>query len=236
MKYLELTLPTVAENLALDEALLDCVADVGDVLRFWEADRPAVIVGRASRVTDEVNQQECVRAGIPILRRCSGGAAVVLGPGCLTYSVILSTAGRPELQIVNLVHRFVLGRLQQALQQLDFSVQLSGTSDLTLDGRKFSGNSLRVRRDALLYHGTLLYDADISQISACLIMPPRQPAYRQQRSHQQFLTNVPVTPAALRHALREVWACPHPLVSWPRSSIDRLVRERYGCPDWNFAR
>jgi lipoate-protein ligase A len=236
MKYLDVTLPSPAANLALDEALLDHFAETGDLLRIWELDQPAVIVGRASRVLDEVDQPACERAGIPILRRCSGGAAVVIGPGCLTYSVVLATRHRPELHAVDQAHRFVLSRIQQALRTLDLPVELSGTSDLTLAGRKFSGNSLRCRRDSLLYHGTLLYAADIARIAGCLTLPPRQPAYRQQRSHFDFLMNLPVAAPDLRRALRNAWSCQQTVTLWPQATTDRLVRDRYSQADWNFSR
>ncbi len=236
MKFLDLTLPSVAENLALDEALLDEFASSGDVLRVWECKRPAVVVGRASRVAEEVDREACERTGTPIFRRCSGGASVVLGPGCLMYSVILSTLERPELNVVDRAHHFVLSRIQQALRSLGLPVQLLGTSDLTLDGRKFSGNSLRCRRDSLLYHGTLLYAADLTHIAACLTMPPRQPMYRQRRSHEEFLINLPITVDQLRPALQQAWACQDPLNPWPHRATARLTRERYERPDWNFAR
>ena len=49
MNFLDLTLPSVAENLALDEALLlECEAGTGqEVLRLWEWPRPAVVLGAA---------------------------------------------------------------------------------------------------------------------------------------------------------------------------------------------
>ena len=53
MRYLDLTLPTPAENLALDEALLEAAeqsGDPGETLRVWEPDEPMVVVGRSSRV------------------------------------------------------------------------------------------------------------------------------------------------------------------------------------------
>jgi lipoate-protein ligase A len=236
MKYLDVKLPTAAANLALDEALLDHFADSGDLLRLWEVDEPAVIMGRASRVVNEVNQEACQRVGIPILRRCSGGAAVVIGPGCLTYSVVLATGNRPDLNVVDQAHRFVLTRVQRALRTLDLPVELSGTSDLTLGGRKFSGNSLRCRRDSLLYHGTVLYDADLTQIAACLTMPPRQPEYRRHRSHLDFLMNLPVDPVDLRQALQRVWECEQTVTNWPMETTERLLRERYSRAEWSFLR
>ena len=139
------------------------------------------------------------------MRRASGGAAIVAGPGCLMYAVVLSYADRPALRAVEAAHRFVLDTLACALQPLVGDVRRRGTSDLALGDLKFSGNSLRCRRQALLYHGTLLYDFDLSLIETCLTMPPRQPEYRHGRSHRQFVTNLPTTASALRTALVGTW-------------------------------
>jgi lipoate-protein ligase A len=46
----------------------------------------------------------------------------------------------------------------------------------------------------LLHHGTILYDFDIAAASRFLAMPSRQPAYREGRSHADFLINVDVHP------------------------------------------
>ena len=89
MQRLDLTLPTPAENLALDEALLDWAEeDTSDreFLRIWESPQPMVVVGRSSRIAQEVNTAECRERHIPIVRRSSGGAAIVAGPGCLMYA------------------------------------------------------------------------------------------------------------------------------------------------------
>ncbi len=236
MKRLDLTLPSIAENLALDEALLEQSAQFGDVLRFWESPELGVILGRASRVGEEVKQDYCRQAGIPILRRCSGGATVVVGPGCLMYAVVLRTTEHPGLKVVDKAHRFVLERLQAALRCLGFPVEMSGTSDLTLEGRKFSGNSLRCKKDALLYHGTILYGADLDRIAACLTMPPRQPEYRRHRTHKTFLVNLAVDPALLAGQLSAVWTASAPLSAWPQEQVQHLVRQRYACDAWNLSR
>src|ERR1019366_4870445 len=88
---LDLTLPTPAENLACDEALLDA-CEAGrhpPVLRFWESPEHFVVVGYSNPVATEVNVEACQAAGVPILRRCTGGGTVVQGPGCLNYALIL---------------------------------------------------------------------------------------------------------------------------------------------------
>lgn len=237
MKRIDLTLDTLEANLALDEALLDTAdeaAEPQEVLRVWEAPRPLVVLGRASRVAVEVNQAACQAQGIPILRRCSGGASVVVGPGCLMYSVVLSLRLRPPLQQISEAHCAALRTLSDAVRGLVPDVQCQGTSDLTLGGKKFSGNSLRVRRTHLLYHGTLLYDFPLQLVAALLKTPPRQPDYRQSRSHDEFLTNLPASRAALQQAIAAGWQAFEPLSEWPRQRTLDLVDARYSQAAWNL--
>ncbi len=258
MKLLELTLPTPEENLALDEALLD-QAEAGDgsdeVLRLWEPDRPMVVVGRSSKLVQEVKTDECRRRGIPVLRRTSGGTSIVTGPGCLMYAVILSLNDRPALRAIDHTHRFVLDRIATALEPLASEIRCRGTSDLVLGGRrkcpagdgldrrgaalaamKVSGNSVRMKRNWLLYHGTLLYNFPVELIEACLPMPPREPDYRGGRPHRQFVANLPVSRNDLREAMIAGWQAHEPLGDWPRELTGRLVAERYGLTSWHADR
>lgn len=236
---LDLTLPTIEENLALDEALLDAaIADElpGEVLRFWESPVPAVIVGRASRVAEEVDEPACAAAGAPILRRTSGGAAVVLGPGCLMYALVLSRRARPELVAVDRAHRYVLRQMVEALRRLVPGVAYRGINDLTLGDRKCSGNSVRIKRQWVLYHGTLLYAAPLEQIDRLLRMPARRPEYRRDRPHREFLTNLPVEACEIREVLATHWQARHGLDVWPKARTRRLLIERYGDPAWHRER
>jgi lipoate-protein ligase A len=236
MRYLDLTLPTAAENLALDEALLEEAERAGcplETLRVWEPAEPMVVVGRSSRIDVEVHRDECGRRGIPILRRSSGGAAIVTGPGCLMYALVLSYQRRPELRLVDHAHRFVLGRVASALRPLVPNVTCRGTSDLAVGDLKFSGNSVRCKRDHFLYHGTILYDFPLDLIDQCLAMPSRQPDYRGGRAHQGFVTNLPLPPGTVRAALIAAWDATQPCTEWPRAATHRLAAEKYNSPEWN---
>lgn len=237
MKLLDLTLSTPAENLALDDALLETAEQAesaAEVLRLWEAPQPAVVVGRSSQVAVEVDQEACRRLTIPVLRRASGGAAVVVGPGCLMYALLLNCQQRPQLRLVTEAHRTVLGALVQALQPLIPGMRCLGTSDLAVGERKFSGNSLRCKRTHLLYHGTLLYDFPLELIARCLRQPPRQPEYRQGRPHEAFVANVAVAGADLRRALASSFQADEPLADWPQAATRRLAAERYSRAEWNL--
>jgi lipoate-protein ligase A len=240
MKLLDLSLDRVSENLALDEALLE-MAEAETVpteaLRLWESHRVAVVLGRSSKVREEVDLDACRRRSIPVLRRCSGGTSVLIGPGCLMYAVVLSYQRRPELRLIEQAHRFVLERVVAAVSPLvSERVEARGTSDLAIGDRKFSGNSLRCRRNHLLYHGTILYAYPLSLLDECLLTPPRQPEYRLGRSHGQFVANVPVSADALRAALIRAWSTTSEMRGWPRESMRELAARRYEDDAWNFRR
>ena len=227
-------------------------------MRIWESPQPIVVVGRSSRVEQEVDLATCDKRGIPILRRSSGGAAIVAGPGCLMFAVVLSYQLRPELRDIRRAHCEILGRLADALRPHFLpaaDIEQAGTSDLVLiesspcatgearlarrsppvhAPRKFSGNSLRAKRTHLLYHGTLLYDFDLSLIETCLKSPPRQPDYRHARSHRDFVTNLPLARDTLIQAIDAAWPTQKPLKEWPKERVATLVAERFSRDDWNL--
>lgn len=236
MRHLELTLPGIAENIALDEALLEeaeAASRPMETLRLWEADRMAVVIGRSSHLAIEVQREFCRRKNIPVLRRISGGAAVVVGPGCLMYSLVLNLEQRPDLRSIDLAHRQVLGRIATALRPFVPGIELRGICDLTLGELKVSGNSVRIKRRHILYHGTLLYDFPLAAIGRCLAMPPRQPEYRRAREHDAFVANLPIAAEALRTALRLAWPADEPCGEWPQAATEQWVAQRYSQSTWN---
>ncbi len=227
MQLLDLTLPTPAENIALDEALLLYAEKSGEPLEFlrlWEPAAPLVVIGRGSKLDTEVDVEACGQDGVPILRRCSGGLAIVAAPGCLMYAVVLSHFQRPGVEAVDVAHRHVKQTLLSTLSRIDPRVTHDGVSDLVIGDRKFSGNSLRCKRTHLLYHGTLLYDMDLSLASRYLRMPHREPEYRQGRPHDAFLTQLDADAATLRRAVVDAWNPQGVLVDWPHESTRELAR------------
>ena len=241
MYHLPLTLETPAANLALDEALLDAAVDgqlPGEVLRLWEPAEFFVVLGRSSKVV-EIHADACRRDGVAVLRRPSGGATILTGPGCLMYAVVLDAEQRHELRSVDRAHELVLGTIERALAPLAAGIARHGTSDLTIPATragdppvKFSGNSLRLKRNRLLYHGTLLYDFPLDRIDQWLADPARRPKYRGERGHGQFVTNLPTTRAALETALTAAWDANEPLVDWPNARTSELAASRYATVEW----
>ncbi len=236
MQHLFETFSDTATNLACDDWLLqqcDSSESPCEVLRIWENAEPAVILGRSSKTAVEINHAFCQQRGIPAFRRCSGGASVMIGPGCLMYAVVLDYRLRPDLKMLDRAHAFVMGKLQAALRACGIDTQFLGTCDLTVDGRKFSGNSLRCQRQSFLYHGTLLYDFDLALLHQCLGNPPRQPDYRAGRGHQDFVTNLPVDKLELMAALTQEWNATSRYPLNDRQAIETLAATKYGDPAWN---
>jgi len=234
MNYCDLTFPTPEENLACDEALLDLCEDGlgGEILRFWEPSQYFVVVGYANKVSHEVHDNFCDFNGIPILRRCTGGGAVLQGKGVLNYSLILRAQG--ELHNITATNSFVLKRHCAALAaMLRAPVEIQGHTDLAIGGLKFSGNSQRRKKQFLLFHGSFLLDLDIEMVEQALRFPSRQPDYRLGRSHSDFLMNLKVPSTLIKSALRKSWNATQSLPQIPAPVIALLEREKYSRAEWN---
>src|SRR3954468_12013566 len=120
MEFVDATLPTLAENLARDEALL-LEAEAGrgrEALRVWEWPSPAVVLGAGGRIADDVDEAACGRDGVPLARRASGGGTVLLGPGCLLYSLVLRYDRAAELRDIRKSYGWILGKVVAALAPL----------------------------------------------------------------------------------------------------------------------
>jgi lipoate-protein ligase A len=236
MRRLDLTFDDPAENLAVDEALLEEaeLGRLGGLLRLWQFSRPVVVLGRSSKFATEIRSEACFRAGIPVLRRTSGGGAVVVGPGCLLYSLILPFEFYPELRAIQTLHNWVMQRICKALQDLNVPAQWQGTCDVTIDQRKVSGNSVRIGRNAALYHGTVLCGMDLSLTSQFLGAAVRQPAYRQDRDHEEFLVSIATEPLKIGEAIALAFDAKvsHGDSGWLTERSQTLAAQRYRDPLW----
>ncbi|MFK7736521.1 MAG: biotin/lipoate A/B protein ligase family protein, partial [Pirellulaceae bacterium] len=176
MHFIDQTYSSVPMNLAFEEAMLSeadaaidapAASDVqqsSECLRLWDAQSPFVVLGRGTKAADEANLPACERDQIPVFRRITGGATILAAPGCLFYCVLLSIRQRPFLQSIDEAHSFVMERVLQAIRSLRPDVALNGICDLVIGERKASGNALRVTRNHVLYHGTLLLNMDLDLV------------------------------------------------------------------------
>lgn len=148
-------------------AMEEYVADVlGEGFFLWQVP-PTVIFGRNQDMEAEVNLQYCREHGIQYYRRKSGGGCVYSDYGNVMISYVVPSGG------VRDVFSDYLDKLCSALSGLGMDAVSSSNNDVLVGGRKVSGNAFFVHPSASIVHGTLLYDADFTELSRA-ITPSRE--------------------------------------------------------------
>ncbi len=165
-----------ARQMAYDEALLEaCAADphgFTPVLRLYAFEPPCLSIGRFQAITD-VDLAACRRDGIDVVRRPTGGRAV-LHARDLTYAVVAPEAGpvfaggvrrsveRIGAVLLDAVRR--LGITDAAIAERRVGVRAArradcfasaGAYEVAVRGRKLAGSAQVRRNGAALQHGTL---------------------------------------------------------------------------------
>lgn len=193
------------KNLFYDDVLLQLAERglISEVLRFWEAPAPFIVLGRISKEEEDIDLKKAREHRIPVLRRSSGGGTVVQGPGCLNFSLILSKEKDPRLEDLKKSYQVIMERIIEGLGKIGIDAAFEPISDLALKSnrKKFSGNAQRRGRKFILHHGTLLYNFDLRLIERLLKMPKAVPEYRQGRSHLEFVTNISAQADQIKDAL-----------------------------------
>ena len=161
-----------AWNMAVDEALLDD-ADGGWTLRLYRWSRPTISLGYAQPYERGVDAHAARRLGITVVRRPTGGRAV-LHADELTYALSGPVDRGPLSGGVSQSYRSFAAGLQAGLRKLgaDVLIASSGAAprptgkgacfaartryELLAAGRKVVGSAQRRRDGRLLQHGSLL--------------------------------------------------------------------------------
>ncbi|MFH1304968.1 MAG: lipoate--protein ligase family protein [Candidatus Omnitrophota bacterium] len=221
------------ETIAMDSFLLMKAESgaLGETLRFWNAEEYFVVLGRAGKITEECHVERCRRNGVKIIRRSSGGGTILQGPGCLNYSLILSYKGDTAYKNVRSSYRHILSAITGEFEKNGYSIEFYPLSDLAIGGKKISGNAQARKRRYFLHHGTFLFGFDLGKISFYLKHPPKEPEYRRARTHGDFLTNIPSTPAALSGIIKKAFL-PSGAPTWHPAADDlvalrKLAVEKY---------
>jgi len=197
----------VRAEIERDFALLSR-ADPGASIRTWECAGHAVVLGVGQRLDREVCGAECTRLDVPVIRRASGGGAVVVGEGTLQYAIALRYDVDRELESIpgskRFCHRATVAALEEAGVGATLHADESG--DLCVGDRKAAGVALKRTRTAMMLHGTILLDADLDAIASLLRHPQREPGYRAGRPHRDFLVNLGAINVARFTSALQRWA------------------------------
>jgi lipoate---protein ligase len=157
-----------AAALALDEAVVRAEPQ-GPVLVLWRT-RPAVVIGRFQRADWEIDAAACAARGVRVWRRFTGGGAVHLDTGTLCAGVV-TPAGHPDAALgVPELYAPLLDGIAAACRALGVDAARDERT-VRVSGRKVTGVAAHRGRRATLVHGTLLVEADLESLVACLAGP-----------------------------------------------------------------
>lgn len=202
---------------------------------------PSIIVGKHQNTLSEINMEYVKEKNIEVVRRLSGGGAVFHDLGNLNFGFI------KKGEDTNLVDfkKFTLPIID-VLKKMNINAQFEGRNDITIDGKKFSGNAEHVYKDKVLHHGTLLFSSKMEDLSQALNVNPNKFRDKAVKSVKSRVTNIQ------EHLDREMsveefaeWLMKDIMELNPDSrryeftpkdkeAINDLMEKKYGTWEWNF--
>ena len=226
-----------AFNLALEEELATGFG--GEFFMLWR-NGPSIIVGRNQNTAAEIDSAAVRKLGIPVVRRITGGGAVYHDLGNLNYTI-----ARDGRKLESASFAECAGVVVAALNKMGIPAEFSGRNDILVSGRKVSGSAKSVLRERTLFHGTMLFDVDMSVLGR--VLKPDETKIRSkgvksvrsrvmnlrelfpQWSMEDFLH---VFQQVLMEALGIAAAQPPPPEFISRA--EKLADERYRATEWNY--
>lgn len=194
-----------AKNMAIDEAIVEACSKglVPPTIRFYGWQPAALSLGYFQHAAQEVNFAACQERGIDVVRRLTGGRAV-LHDKELTYSIIVSENYPGMPMTITASYRYLsqglllgLGKLGvkaamtkpvaaygQRGKQPDSAACFDAPSyyELTVEQRKLIGSAQVRKYGVILQHGSILLDFAAADLTALLNLP-----YERQVKVQQML-------------------------------------------------
>ena len=182
LRFLDLTTTDPAFNLAAEEYVFEKLPRDAMYVMLWQNDN-AIIVGKHQNTLAQINEAFVREKEIKVVRRLSGGGAVYHDMGNLNYTIIADGDG--DLDFGRFC-RIVL----DALARVGVRGELNGRNDMTIDGKKFSGNAQYAKQGRVMHHGTILFDSDSSVLAGALQVDEAKIKAKGVKSVRSRVTNV----------------------------------------------
>jgi len=130
-----------------------------DVFLIWHT-TPFLIIGRFQNALEEIDAAYAREHGIGVARRLSGGGTCYLDEGGWQFSYLAPSRGNDlSIEFARFVNPVV-----DFLRSLGLNAALTGRNDITVNGKKVSGNSQYRLGPYTVHHGTLLYDENMENL------------------------------------------------------------------------
>ncbi len=171
-------------NLALEEFALKYLDTDEDIIILWQ-NEPSVIIGRNQNTIEEINNKYIKENNINVVRRLSGGGAVYHDLGNLNFTFI-AAGGKDNVSNFKKFTEPVI----KVLKKLGINAEFSGRNDITIEGKKFSGNAQYYYKDKMLHHGTLLFNSDLTVVGDALKVKADKIKSKGVKSVRSRVTNI----------------------------------------------
>lgn len=238
MLYIEIDNTNPYLNLAAEEYFLKNFDE--ECFMLWR-NEPCIVIGKNQNAMSEINTDYVRENGIIVVRRLSGGGAVFHDLGNINFTFI---TGKDRNDAVNF-RRFTQPIID-ALRDLNINAEFSGRNDITIEGKKFSGNAQYFYKDRVLHHGTLLFSGNLTDLSQALRPKPHKFEDKSVKSVESRVTNisrhlpVPMSVLEFRDYLAEHVmkanniSDVYEFSKEDLESINKSAAERYSTWEWNF--
>lgn len=225
-------------NLATEEYVLKEMRD--DSFMLWR-NAPSIIVGKHQNTLAEINLDYVRENDIKVVRRLSGGGAVFHDLGNLNFTFTQQGEGNLLIDF-----RKYTEPILEVLVKLGIDARFEGRNDLTIDGKKFSGNAMHIWKNKVLSHGTLLFSSHMPDLSAALNADPLKFRDKAVKSVHSRVTNISEhlkTPMdvmefskLIENHIMEKYpdAVLYELSDEDHARIQQMVESKYGTWEWNF--
>ncbi|MHB0867552.1 MAG: lipoyl protein ligase domain-containing protein [Thermoleophilia bacterium] len=179
-----------AENIALDSVLLDLRSrgESPDTLRFLQFHPAAALIGRHQTVAQEIRREYCLKNGIDINRRITGGGAVLFDATQIGWELIFSRKNLGAGLRLDQLTPYLCRGLLQGLAILGIDACFRPRNDVEVSGRKICGTGGAYENDAILFQGTLLVDFEVETMIRALRVPTEKLSRRELDSARDRVT------------------------------------------------
>jgi lipoate-protein ligase A len=180
-----------AENMALDEAILEAREDnlISDTIRFLSFEPHCALVGYFQNVENEIRESFCTQEGIEINRRITGGGALYWGVKDIGWEIFAS-ADRFAARISKFEDYYSLfcGAASRGINMFGLKSSFRPRNDIEIDGKKISGSGGTSIRECFLFQGTLLVDINLEIMLRALKIPVEKLKYNEINSLKDRVT------------------------------------------------
>lgn len=225
-------------NLATEEYLFSNFTE--NIFMLWR-NGPSIIVGKHQNTLSEINYEYVKENNIKVVRRLTGGGAVFHDLGNLNFTFIETGESEKLVDFKKYVQPIIT-----ILKEIGIDAKFEGRNDLTIDGKKFSGNAEHVFKNRVLHHGTILFSSKMTDLTQALKVNPLKFEDKAVKSVRSRVTNVSEhlqSELSVEEFMSMIYskimamypdAYEYKLSDKDFEKINPLVDNKYSTWEWNF--